>query len=87
MSTSDEEFIDITVQIPIEDITAALEEAEFTTTNENIHTVAAALGDKWMTDITEVNELDFIIEVCTEDLEPDENNEKGHRDWRMRQGS
>jgi len=83
---TDQTMYTITVEIPIEDITTALEQAGYATTDENITTIAEALGDKWMTDITEVNELDFIIEVCEEDLEPDEGNAKGLRDWRMRQG-
>ncbi len=83
---SDEGFVNITVQIPIEDVEAYLAEAGYATSDANINTVCEALGDKWMTDLTEVNEYDFIIEVMADDLEPEEDNVKAHRDWRCRQG-
>jgi hypothetical protein len=76
----------ITVEVPIEDITTALKEAGYAPTDSNINTIAEALGDKWMTDLTEVNEYEFIIECMADDLEPDEGNAKGLRDWKMRQG-
>jgi hypothetical protein len=84
---ADAEFFTVTVEIPIEDIVANLEEAGFAGSDENIATIAEALGDKWMTDLTEVNEYEFIIECMEDDLEPDINDEKAHRDWRMRQGA
>jgi len=39
-----------------------------------------------MTDISELNELDLILECTADDLEPEPDNYKAHRDWRMRQG-
>jgi hypothetical protein len=84
---ADQAFITITMDIPTEDVSQALLDAGYADSEENITTITEALGDKWMTDLTEVNEYDFIIEVMADDLEPDEGNVKGLRDWRMRQGA
>ena len=81
-----DEMVQIAVEIPLEVITTALEEAGFATSDDNINAMAEGLGNKWMTDVTELNDMDFLVEVVADDLEPDENNYKAHRDWRMRQG-
>ena len=84
---TDEAMIQISVEVPVEAITAALEEEGYLPSDDNISTVAEALGNKWMTDISELNELDFILECSADDLEPDPGNYKAHRDWRSRQGA
>ena len=82
-----EEFVVVNVNVPIDNIVAQLEEAGYVGSDDNISTIAEALVDKWETDLGEdVAELDFLIEAYEDDLEPDEGNEKGHRDWRARQG-
>ena len=83
---TDQAMIQISIEVPTETITAALEEEGYLPSDDNISTVAEALGNKWMTDISELNELDFILECTADDLEPDPDNYKAHRDWRMRQG-
>lgn len=84
----DSDYVIVEISIPVDKIVTALEEAQYATDNDNVQTIAQAYVDKVETDIVDdLQEFDFLVEAYADDLEPNRDNIKAHRDWRTRQGA